>query len=77
MGRFALLQKMEQKGKVILAGDVGGTHTRLALFDKGEQLVEQKFSSRDYPGLETIVKEFLQSQKMEVATACFGLAGPL
>ncbi len=62
---------------MILAGDIGGTHTRLALFDKERQIIEQKFSSREYHGLEIIVKEFLQSQKSKVSRACFGVAGPV
>lgn len=61
---------------MILAGDIGGTHTRLALFEKGRMVVEErKFNSRDYPGLEEIVREFLQQTK--VAKACFGIAGPI
>jgi len=62
---------------MILAGDIGGTHTRLALFDKGEQLSLQKFSSRNYQGLEAIVREFLQSHNKKIVAACFGVAGPV
>lgn len=62
---------------MILAGDIGGTHTRLALFDKGQQLVERKFSSRNYQGLEEIAREFLQTENKKAATACFGVAGPV
>ena len=63
---------------MILAGDVGGTHTRLALFEKGKKLQEErKFSSRSYKGLEEIVKEYLSSEKKKVSKACFGIAGPV
>lgn len=61
---------------MILAGDIGGTHTRLALFDKGKLVGEiAKFNSPGFPGLEDIVREFLQEKK--VAKACFGIAGPI
>lgn len=63
---------------VILAGDIGGTHTRLALFDRSEKLVcqrEKKFLSKQYKGLEDIVREFLGEDV--ISNACFGIAGPV
>ncbi|MDP1608310.1 MAG: glucokinase [Chlamydiales bacterium] len=63
---------------MILAGDVGGTYTRLALFDSSQEMLcmrEKKFSSKTFSGLEEIVREFLGSEK--VSTACFGVAGPV
>lgn len=61
---------------MILAGDIGGTNTRLALFEKGKRVGdEKKFLSQKYDGLETIVREFLKEQK--VIAACFGVAGPI
>ncbi|OGN65232.1 MAG: glucokinase [Chlamydiae bacterium RIFCSPHIGHO2_12_FULL_49_9] len=62
---------------MILAGDVGGTHTRLALFEKGQLREERKFSSRNYKGLEEIVEEYLSLEKKNVSVACFGIAGPV
>lgn len=67
---------------MILAGDIGGTHTRLALFENGKQAGhqvgdEQKFDSQKYNGLGEIVKEFLAARKKKVAKACFGVAGPV
>lgn len=62
---------------MILAGDIGGTHTRLALFEKGKKIVERKYSSRKAASLELIVQEFLQSEKKSVSRACFGIAGPV
>jgi len=48
---------------VILAGDIGGTKTVLALFDwtteRGELLREQTFASADYKSLEEVIEEFL------------------
>ncbi|OGW66740.1 MAG: glucokinase [Nitrospirae bacterium RIFCSPLOWO2_02_FULL_62_14] len=48
---------------MILAGDIGGTKTSLALFDwkteRVEPVREQTFASADYKSLEEIVEEFL------------------
>ena len=66
--------------KAILAGDVGGTKTRLGLFsvsrDQCHLFFEKTFSSKQYRGLEPMVKEFLGGQK-RIASACFGVAGPV
>ncbi|NWG03335.1 MAG: glucokinase [Syntrophaceae bacterium] len=66
--------------KKILAGDVGGTKTRLGLFDvsKGRfhLLSEKIYLSQNYKGLENILGDFLRGQG-EVASACFGVAGPV
>lgn len=62
---------------MILAGDIGGTNTRLALFEKDHLIVEQKFPSKKYKGLEDIVQEFLQTNQRKVERGCFGIAGPV
>ena len=62
---------------MILAGDIGGTHTRLALFEQGRKVVERKYPSRSYSNLEEIVREFLETEKQKVSKACFGVAGPV
>lgn len=62
---------------MILAGDIGGTNTRLAIFDRFKMLVEKKFPSKKYNSLEEIVQEFLQTQSQEISKACFGVAGPV
>ena len=68
-----------QSSKAILAGDVGGTKSRLGLFsiskDKYHLLFEKTFPSKQYRGLEIMVKEFLAGKK--TASACFGVAGPV
>jgi glucokinase len=66
---------------VILAGDVGGTKTELALFDErpgaAPALREARYPSRNFPSLEAIVRRFLDEQPTPpVAVACFGVAGP-
>ncbi|MGH7259372.1 MAG: glucokinase [Nitrospiraceae bacterium] len=49
---------------MILAGDIGGTKTHLALFDwtteRVEPLREQTFPSADYKTLDDIIEEFLK-----------------
>jgi len=64
---------------VDLAGDIGGTHTRLALFAPGgsEPTALEIYSSRDHDGLEAIVRAFLASHPATVERACFGVAGPV
>jgi len=66
---------------MILAGDVGGTHTRLALIEpRGEDLrliVGQIYTSHGYPSLEAIVSEFLRATSAKPDAAGIGLAGPI
>lgn len=66
---------------MILAGDIGGTSTRLALFEKNEQgflsLTEEKFPSSEFQNLQEIVKLFLEKNSCSVERACFGVAGPV
>lgn len=64
---------------MILAGDIGGTSTRLAYMEVREghlkPVVVEKYPSRDYQGLEQIVREFVQANPAKVETAAFGIAG--
>jgi glucokinase len=66
---------------MILAGDIGGTHARLALVEvrNGQfELVSTKiFPSQRYSGLDQIVAEFVRSSGVHPAQACFGVAGPV
>jgi len=66
---------------MILAGDIGGTHSRLAFFDVLDghfNLVSGSvFPSRDYRGLDEIVAQFVSSAKLRPDMACFGIAGPV
>ncbi|MCI0657511.1 MAG: glucokinase, partial [Acidobacteria bacterium] len=66
---------------MILAGDIGGTSTRVALFEvEGDRLVSRvqtNFPSAKYPGLESILSEFLGANRIRVEAACFGIAGPV
>ena len=65
---------------MILAGDVGGTKTNLALFRaEGARLSRlglRSFPSREYGGLEEILGEFLAGGAA-VERVCIGVAGPV
>jgi glucokinase len=53
--------------KKILAGDIGGTNTRLGIFSVGNQRPEleafKAYSSRDEAGLEQILERFVKDTK--------------
>jgi glucokinase len=78
-----MMKKTEKKAiktEIILAGDVGGTNTRLGLFEvtrgRLHLLLEKTFLNKKYKGLENILTDFLKGQK-GIAAACFGVAGPI
>lgn len=72
--------RLQARRATILAGDVGGTKTNLALFEpEMRRLVRREmrsFPSRDYPALEAILGEFL-SGGPPVESVCLGVAGPV
>ena len=71
---------MLTKEPLILAGDIGGTKTNLAVFADGnprKPLCEASFASIAYADLETMVAEFLGSCGLTVHRAAFGVAGPV
>ena len=68
-------------GTSVLAGDLGGTKTRLGVFEVGEtglrSVFERNFVCAEYSGLWEIVAEFLGGVDFECVSACFGIAGPV
>jgi glucokinase len=65
---------------MILAGDIGGTHARLALYadgGKGRAVRSDTFDSRAYKSLEAVIRAFLGTRPPRVASASFGIAGPV
>ncbi len=67
---------------MLLAGDIGGTKTVLALYDANTDLRtplhKQRFPSADYSSLKDIIREFLDATKPDaIEAAAFGLAGPV
>lgn len=69
------------EGRMILAGDIGGTKTNLGLFDtqqgKLSKVTDKRYSSRDHGGLEEIVEDFIKVTGAKVDAASFGIAGPV
>jgi hypothetical protein len=66
---------------VILAGDIGGTNARLALFETGagtpSLVALETFASREHRGLEEIVRAFRERHGGPVRAAALGIAGPV
>jgi glucokinase len=59
----------------ILAGDIGGTKTDLALFEGATSIARKRYSSRDYPSLSAVAREFLGTASIDAAA--FAVAGPV
>jgi glucokinase len=66
---------------MLIAGDIGGTTTRLALVSPAsgprEFVAEQEFPSGDFKGLQPMVKAFLARTGGHATAACFDVAGPV
>lgn len=66
---------------MLLAGDVGGTKTRLALFQPHahglESVAMDQFTSAKFPSLSHIVEQFLKGKDVKFDAACFGVPGPV
>lgn len=68
----------------LLAGDVGGTTTRLGLFEKKpgrpRPVAVREFPTLDFPDLPSMIAAFLRAESLTdvpIAAACFGVAGPV
>lgn len=71
---------------MLLAGDIGGTKTVMALFSVEEEesgriirhpVLERTFPSQQYQSLELIIEEFLRDGDHFVSAGSFGVAGPV
>jgi glucokinase len=66
---------------MLLAGDVGGTKVRLALFEPNKKTLicrrEKHYLSRKYDDLFTLIQEFLTEEQSSVSSLCVGVAGPV
>lgn len=67
---------------MILAGDIGGTKTNLALFKlvdgKLETIVQEQFASKDYGKFMDLIKAFKEKNAIEqIEALCLGIAGPI
>ena len=70
---------MSNRQHIILAGDIGGTKTNLALFGGAGNslslLREQRYPSTGYPGLNAMIRDFLGQDGPPVLAAGFGVPG--
>lgn len=68
---------------IVLAGDIGGTNSRLALYQEATPLFERTYPSANYASLESVVAMFMDEALHALGggvrpeRACFGLAGPV
>lgn len=75
---------------MIVAADIGGTKTSVALIDSPSDksaadrssilLKEERYPSADYPGLTEIIREFLDKHSLtgsSISRICAGIAGPV
>ena len=66
---------------MLIAGDIGGTKTDLAIYSSESgphsPLAQTERHSADYPSLQAMVVEFLGQVKLSVDVASFDVAGPV
>lgn len=67
---------------MILAGDIGGTKTNVALFEQdaqqlGTPINQKSFPSKQYHSLNAIIEEYVAANPADVKASCFGIAGPV
>ena len=65
----------------ILAGDIGGTHSRLAIYSHRASRFElerlETYSSPEHDGLTEVLDSFFEKSGEQVDAACFGLPAPI
>ena len=65
----------------ILAADIGGTHARFAAIenDAGALRVvfRSRYPSREFPGLDAVIRAFVAESRMTFDRACVGIACPI
>jgi glucokinase len=66
---------------MILAGEIGATHVRLAAFEtEGNRLqcvVQKIYMSQQHDGLAGVLADFIKTEGIPVHSACLGGAGPV
>ncbi len=64
----------------VLCGDIGGTKTRLGIFDTDKfnnAVSEKSYASSEYSSLSEISLDFLSDKNIKITHAAFGIAGPI
>ena len=67
---------------MILAGDIGGTKTNLALYKYNDGALElqtqHQFVSQNYQSFTDVIQEFISSYNVkDIEAVCLGIAGPI
>ena len=78
--KFSDSTRTKDSDVLVLAGDVGGTKTNLALFKMNKRsakvLKEENYKSQEFNSITDITSEFLKDQPQPSA-CCIGVAGPV
>lgn len=66
----------------ILAGDIGGTKTHLALYElsdaKLEKIVQKEYACAEFSSFELLILAFLEERRsLQIDRVCLGVAGPI
>src|SRR5207237_222653 len=79
--RSAAPHRRGARSVMILAGDVGGTKTALALFDAQpsglHQVRDAVLHNAHYAAFDDVIADFLRAEVGTLEAACFGVAGPI
>lgn len=74
-------QSPSLRGITVLAGDIGGTNSRLAIYENGAggltQVAQRTYPSGDYGDVGEILSSFLTVFGARCDLACLGLPGPV
>ncbi len=68
---------------ILLVGDIGGSNSRVALFNDGAKLIDRTYASTDFPALDNVIEKFLEEARKALGQgvrpdrACLGVAGPV
>jgi glucokinase len=66
---------------LLIAGDIGGTKTLLAIYDFGDRarwpILQVEYHSADCTALDVMIREFLATSHCEAGAARFAVAGPV
>ena len=72
---------MPKKDQFLLAGDIGGTKAKLAIYHPKDgprhPLAQATFPSANFASLEALVAEFLKGKGWSISKASLGIAGPI
>ena len=63
-----------------LVADIGGTNTRVALAEGKKVLQDtiRRYANRDYPGLESVLRQYISDEgDVDTKAACVAVAGPV